>query len=132
MLAEVLKLLEERLALIRGTVMLLSPDGSELIIAAAPGIPGPTQGQYRYRYGEGIIGKVVQTGQPAIVPQVFEEPDLPIGFISGSRKPMRTWHFFACPSSWAARSWEPYRSMWPWTTPNSSRSDAASWKSSPA
>ena len=74
MLAEVLKLLEERLALIRGTVMLLSPDGSELIIAAAPGIPGPTQGQYRYRYGEGIIGNVVQTGQPAIVPQVFEEP----------------------------------------------------------
>ena len=58
----------------RGTVMLLSPDGSELIIAAAPGIPGPTQGQYRYRYGEGIIGNVVQTGQPAIVPQVFEEP----------------------------------------------------------
>ncbi len=54
--------------------MLLSPDGSELIIAAAPGIPGPTQSQYRYRYGEGIIGNVVQTGQPAIVPQVFEEP----------------------------------------------------------
>ena len=74
MLAEVLKLLEERLALIRGTVMLLSPDGSELIIAAAPSIPGPTHGQYRYRYGEGIIGNVVQTGLPAIVPQVFEEP----------------------------------------------------------
>jgi Nif-specific regulatory protein len=74
MLAEVLKLLEERLALLRGTVMLLSPDGSELIVAAAPGIPGHTQGQYRYRYGEGIIGNVVQTGQSAIVPQVFEEP----------------------------------------------------------
>ena len=53
MLAEVLKLLEERLALIRGTVMLLSPDGSELIIAAAPGIPGHTQGQYRYRMARG-------------------------------------------------------------------------------
>jgi len=73
-LTEVLKLLEDRLALIRGTVMLLSPDGSELIIAAAPGIPGNVQGQYRYRYGEGIIGNVVETGQPAIVPQVFEEP----------------------------------------------------------
>ena len=74
MLAEVLKLLEERLSLIRGTIMLLSPDGSELIVAAAPDIPGHSQGQYRYRYGEGIIGRVVETGQPAIVPQVFEEP----------------------------------------------------------
>jgi Nif-specific regulatory protein len=74
MLVEVLKLLEERLALIRGTVMLLSPDGSELLIAAAPGIPAPAHGQYRYRFGEGIIGNVVKTGQPAIVPQVFEEP----------------------------------------------------------
>src|SRR6516225_3540022 len=74
MLAEVLKLLDERLGLIRGTVMLLSPDGSELIVAAAPGIPGHSHSQYRYQYGEGIIGKVVETGQPAIVPQVFEEP----------------------------------------------------------
>jgi Nif-specific regulatory protein len=74
MLAEVLKLLEERLALIRGTVMLLSPDGSELVVAAAPGIPGHSHGQYRYQYGEGIIGNVVETGQPAIVPQVFAEP----------------------------------------------------------
>jgi Nif-specific regulatory protein len=74
MLVEVLKLLEERLALIRGTVMLLSPDGSELLIAAAPGIPVPSHAQYRYRFGEGIIGNVVKTGQPAIVPQVFEEP----------------------------------------------------------
>lgn len=67
-------LLEDRLGLIRGTVMLLSPDGSELVIAAAPGIPGTKHRQYRYRYGEGIIGKVVQTGQSAIVPQVFDEP----------------------------------------------------------
>jgi Nif-specific regulatory protein len=80
MLAEVLKLMEERLSLIRGTVMLLSPDGSELLIAAAPALfptgsgPVPAHGQYRYRFGEGIIGNVVKTGQPAIVPQVFEEP----------------------------------------------------------
>jgi Nif-specific regulatory protein len=74
MLADVLKLLEERLGLIRGTIMLLSPDGSELVVAAAPGIPGHSQGQYRYQYGEGIIGKVVETGRPAIIPQVFEEP----------------------------------------------------------
>ena len=74
MLGEVLKLLDQRLSLARGTVMLLSPDGSELIVAAAPDIPGPTQSNYRYRYGEGIIGQVVQTGQAAIVPQVFEEP----------------------------------------------------------
>jgi Nif-specific regulatory protein len=74
MLAESLKLLEERRALARGTVMLLSPDGSELMVAAAPGIPGHSQSQYRYQYGEGIIGTVVQSGRPAIVRRGFEEP----------------------------------------------------------
>lgn len=74
MLTEVLKQLEEKLGMIRGTVMLLSPDGSELWVEAAPAIPTLSHRDYRYRRGEGIIGNVVQTGQPAIIPQVFKEP----------------------------------------------------------
>lgn len=74
MLAAVLQELERGLAMARGTVMLLSPDGSELFVGAAPRIQSAGLEEIRYRRGEGIIGSVVQTGTPAIVPQVSEEP----------------------------------------------------------
>jgi Nif-specific regulatory protein len=74
MLAAVLREMEKALGMVRGTVMLLSPDGSELLVGAAPGIPSADFERLRYRRGEGIIGSVVQTGMPAIVPQVSEEP----------------------------------------------------------
>jgi len=74
MLAAVLHEMETALGMVRGTVMLLSPGGSELLVGAAPGIPSADFERLRYRRGEGIIGSVVQTGSPAIVPQVSEEP----------------------------------------------------------
>ena len=74
MLTAVLNALEDRADMIRGTVMLPSGDGTELFIEAAPAIPSVSHSDFRYRRGEGIIGTVVQTGQPAIIPQVFKEP----------------------------------------------------------
>jgi Nif-specific regulatory protein len=74
MLTEVLKELEGRLAMIRGTIMLLSPDGAELFVEAAPGIPSSSHHEFRYRCGEGVVGAVVESGQPAIIPRVFQEP----------------------------------------------------------
>ena len=77
MLADVLKELDRELGMIRGTLMLVSLDGSELFIEAAPDIPSPWDPGLRYRRGEGIIGTVVQTGRPAIIPRVSEEPRFP-------------------------------------------------------
>jgi Nif-specific regulatory protein len=74
MLADVLKELDRELGMIRGTLMLVSQDGSELFIEAAPDVPSPWDPGLRYRRGEGIIGTVVQTGKPAIIPRVSEEP----------------------------------------------------------
>jgi Nif-specific regulatory protein len=74
MLSEVLKELESRLQMCRGTVMLLLPDGNELVVEAAQNVPSQRRAELRYRRGEGIIGMVVQTGRPAIVPRVSEEP----------------------------------------------------------
>ena len=73
-LTEVLKELDDKLGMIRGTVMILSPDGSELCVEAAPSIPSDAHRDFRYRRGEGIVGNVVHTGQPAIIPQIFAEP----------------------------------------------------------
>jgi transcriptional regulator with GAF, ATPase, and Fis domain len=74
LLRSVLAALERKLGMIRGTVMLLMPDGDELLVEAAQHVPESSLKNTRYRSGEGIIGTVVETGQPAIVPRVSEEP----------------------------------------------------------
>jgi len=74
MLAEVLDVLHDRLGMTRGTIALLSPDASELLIEVAHNLSDRQFRQIRFRKGEGIIGRVVQTGKPAIVPKVSQEP----------------------------------------------------------
>ncbi len=74
LLRSVLRILEEGLGMRRGTVMLLQPDGKELVIGAVERLPESTPRDTRYRTGEGIVGAVVQTGQPAIIPRVSDEP----------------------------------------------------------
>ena len=54
--------------MIRGTIMLLSSDGSELFVDVARDVPHEEREDLRYRRGEGIVGGVVQTGQAAIIP----------------------------------------------------------------
>jgi Nif-specific regulatory protein len=73
-LAEILKVLERELEMTRGTVMLLSSDGSELTIVAASQVDEQVRQTVRYRIGEGITGQVVHTGRSIIVPRVADEP----------------------------------------------------------
>ena len=74
MLAEVLDVLDDRLDMNRGTIMLLSPDGRELMIEVAHNLSERQRRAVRYRMGEGIAGRVVQTGKPAVVPKISQEP----------------------------------------------------------
>jgi len=74
LLTSVLTALERTLGMLRGTVMLLLPDGEELFVEAAHGDSKTAASDARYRIGEGIVGHVVETGQPAIVPRVSKEP----------------------------------------------------------
>ena len=74
LLTSVLAVLERRLGMLRGTVMLLLPDGKELSVEAAHGVPTATVRSDRYRTGEGIVGLVVETAQPVVIPRVSEEP----------------------------------------------------------
>jgi Nif-specific regulatory protein len=74
MLTQVLHELEQQLGMRHSTVMLLSADGSELIVEATRGAWSQDWQALRYRRGEGVIGEVVQTGQTAIVPRISQEP----------------------------------------------------------
>ena len=74
MLAEVLDLMAREVGLIRGTILLVSPDGEELMIEAAHGLTPREKSQVRYQIGEGIVGNVVATGKAAMIPSVAAEP----------------------------------------------------------
>lgn len=73
-LAEVLDVLHSQLGMTRGTIMLLSPDSDQLMIEVAQNLSEKQRQAVRYRRGEGITGRVVQSGSPAIVPKVSREP----------------------------------------------------------
>nr|WP_320133791.1 sigma 54-interacting transcriptional regulator [uncultured Holophaga sp.] len=74
-LREVLRVLEERLGLIRGTVMLLTMGDEELVVEALGETEvSAAQLATTYRKGEGIQGHVLATGQSEIIPIMAREP----------------------------------------------------------
>ncbi|HSW39661.1 MAG TPA: sigma 54-interacting transcriptional regulator [Acidobacteriota bacterium] len=69
-----LEILESRHGMFRGTVTLQKTD-SDLYIEASNGI-GLEGQRAQYRLGEGIPGRVVESGKPVIIPQAGLEPIL--------------------------------------------------------
>lgn len=69
---EVLNLLSSHLHMRRSMVSLLQDD--ELRVVAASGLSGEEIGRGRFLLGEGITGRILQTGVPAVVPDVSQEP----------------------------------------------------------
>jgi Nif-specific regulatory protein len=58
----------------RGTLALLNRDTGEISIEVAHGLSASQQQRGRYRPGEGVTGKVVQSGKPVVVPRISEDP----------------------------------------------------------
>ena len=71
----VLEALERHHDMFRSTVVLFRDDSDVLYIEAANGLSAEGQ-KVQYRVGEGITGRVVESGKPIIVPQVSREPML--------------------------------------------------------
>ncbi|HUA01674.1 MAG TPA: sigma 54-interacting transcriptional regulator [Candidatus Aquilonibacter sp.] len=70
---QALEIIERDHGAFRSMVTLLRECGSELCIEASVGLSADGQ-LVRYRLGEGVTGRVVQTGKPVVVPQVSREP----------------------------------------------------------
>lgn len=70
----VLEALVEYLGMMRGTIAILNRKTGEIQIEAAHGLSDSQKEKGRYRTGEGVTGKVVEKGQPAIVPRISEDP----------------------------------------------------------
>jgi Nif-specific regulatory protein len=69
---QVLSILERHHNVIRSTVALLAQNG-DIEVVAAEGPPGG-KADAKFRLGEGITGRVVQSSKPIVVPRISREP----------------------------------------------------------
>lgn len=73
-LDEALALMARHTGLGRGAVALVDPDGRGISLAAAVGLQPDELGRGHYRLGEGITGRVIETGQAMVAPNLSQEP----------------------------------------------------------
>src|SRR5512143_1732523 len=70
----VLKAMADHTGMLRGSLTLLNRETGEISIEAAYGYSATQRERGRYRLGEGVTGKVVQSGEPAVVPRISQDP----------------------------------------------------------
>ncbi|MFO7963256.1 MAG: sigma 54-interacting transcriptional regulator [Desulfobacterales bacterium] len=70
----VLEILSNSMELARGTITLVNPLSNEIHIEVAHGISSSTMESVTYKVGEGITGRVIESGKPLVIPKISEEP----------------------------------------------------------
>ncbi|HEX2463295.1 MAG TPA: GAF domain-containing protein, partial [Thermoanaerobaculia bacterium] len=70
----VLEALAEHMELRHGTVTLLNRKTGDILIDLAHGMSQKQVEAGRYKLGEGVTGKVVESGEPAVIPRTSESP----------------------------------------------------------
>jgi len=69
-----LRTMAGKMGMMRGTLTLLNRESGEIAIEEAYGLSESQRERGKYKLGEGITGKVIQTGKPAVIPRISEEP----------------------------------------------------------
>ena len=69
-----LDLMARHTGMMRGALSLLEPNGHDIVVEAAYGLKNSELKRARYTIGEGVTGKVIETGTPMIVQKVSESP----------------------------------------------------------
>ncbi|HTC20223.1 MAG TPA: nif-specific transcriptional activator NifA [bacterium] len=73
-LNQVLETLSHQLDMNRGTVSILDQRTGQLGIEAAHGLTKEEIARGKYKIGEGVTGKVMERGEPMIIPDIDKEP----------------------------------------------------------
>ena len=76
-LKPILQLTAEHMDIHRGTLTILNRNKGEIAIEEAYGLRPEEQAKGKYRLGEGVTGRVIDTGQPIVVPNIADEPHVP-------------------------------------------------------
>ncbi len=73
-LYKVLDILAAAMETQRGTITILNPLRNEISIEVAHGLSRAAMDRGKYKVGEGITGRVIETGQALVVPKISQEP----------------------------------------------------------
>ncbi len=73
-LKPILQFTAEHMGILRGTLTILNRNTGEIAVEESYGLRPEEQAKGRYRMGEGVTGKVIDTGKPMIVPRISDEP----------------------------------------------------------
>lgn len=68
------EVLNENMGLKRATLTIKNPIENQIFIKMAHGLTAEEKTKGVYQIGEGITGKVIATGEPAIIPDIRKEP----------------------------------------------------------
>ncbi len=73
-LYKVLDIMSNSMGMVRGTISILNPLRNEISIEVAHSLSPSTIERVKYKLGEGITGRVIQTGKAVTIPKISEEP----------------------------------------------------------
>jgi Nif-specific regulatory protein len=73
-LYKVMDILSNSMNMVRGTITILNPMRNEINIEVAHGLPRNAMHRVKYKLGEGITGRVIETGKAVAIPKISEEP----------------------------------------------------------
>jgi Nif-specific regulatory protein len=96
-LYKVLDILSSSLHMVRGTITLLDPLKNEISIEVAHGLTRSAIERVKYKLGEGITGRVIETGKPVAIPRIGDEPRFLDRTASRKRRQDRDLAFFCVP-----------------------------------
>ncbi|MDR2452557.1 MAG: sigma 54-interacting transcriptional regulator [Candidatus Accumulibacter sp.] len=69
-----LRILQRHMNVVRGMVSLFEPESGRIFIHESFGLSAEEAARGVYHLGEGVTGKVVESGQPIVVPRISKEP----------------------------------------------------------
>ncbi len=73
-LSPVLDAMAEYMGMVRGTITLVNRETGEILIEVGHGLSEKQKERGRYVRGEGVTGKVIESGMPAVAPKISEDP----------------------------------------------------------
>jgi Nif-specific regulatory protein len=73
-LSAVLRVLHDGVGLERGMVSLVEADSGEMQVSVAHGLADVFTDEVRYRPGEGIVGQILEAGEPIAIERLADEP----------------------------------------------------------
>ena len=71
---QVMEEMAQKFGILQAFLTVLNRNSSKIYIEVAYGLTQEQKERGEYKIGEGIIGEVVKTGEPVIIPHISDEP----------------------------------------------------------